>query len=337
MPRWKVRPEGSNWGEFGDDDRLGRLNLLTPERRMAALREVEHGITFSLSLPLDLPGGNVLSHHRLPPKLFAGETAEGESTYARPMANVSPLFTDVVNDDAVVLYTQYSTQWDALGHVAHAFDADEDGQAEVVFYNGYHAHKDVVGPQVPGACGQPLGVELLATAGLQGRGVLVNAYSVYGRTRSRINYDALRKMLDDQKVEVRPGDIFCLYTGFADALLEQSRSPDAAMLRRSFGGMDGTDQRLLNWITDSGVAALCADNLAVEYVSATPRGETPHALLPLHEHCLFKLGLPLGELWYLKELADWLQANGRNSFLLTAPPLNLPGACGSPVTPIALV
>ncbi len=26
--RWKRRPEGSNWGEFGEDDQKGRLNLL---------------------------------------------------------------------------------------------------------------------------------------------------------------------------------------------------------------------------------------------------------------------------------------------------------------------
>jgi hypothetical protein len=60
-------------------------------------------------------------------------------------------------------------------------------------------------------------------------------------------------------------------------------------------------------------------------------------LLPLHHHCLFKLGLPLAELWYLKELAQWLEANSRHAFLLTAPPLRLPHAIGSPVTPIATV
>ena len=51
-------------------------------------------------------------------------------------------------------------------------------------------------------------------------------------------------------------------------------------------------------------------------------------MLPLHAHCLFKLGCYLGEMWYLTELADWLRANGRNRFLLTAPPLRLPGAVG---------
>jgi hypothetical protein len=57
----------------------------------------------------------------------------------------------------------------------------------------------------------------------------------------------------------------------------------------------------------------------------------------LHAHCLFKLGVYLGEIWYLSELADWLRAHGRSRFLLTAPPLRLPGAVGSPANAVATV
>ncbi len=111
------------------------------------------------------------------------------------------------------------------------------------------------------------------------------------------------------------------------------------MLHHSCCALDGRDDKLLNWITDAGIAALSADNYAVERYPARPApdGDRRHPLLPLHHHCLFKLGLPLGELWYLRELADWLRANGRTRFQLTAPPLRLPGAVGSPVTPIATV
>ena len=59
--------------------------------------------------------------------------------------------------------------------------------------------------------------------------------------------------------------------------------------------------------------------------------------LPLHDLCLFKLGINLGEMWYLSELAEWLRTNARTRFFLTAPPLRLPGHVGSPVTPIATV
>jgi hypothetical protein len=84
------------------------------------------------------------------------------------------------------------------------------------------------------------------------------------------------------------------------------------------------------------VVALIADNYAVEGIPAMPAAGR-HPRLPLHEHCLFKLGVHLGELWFLSELAGWLAENNRSRFLLTAPPLRLPGAVGSPTTPVATV
>ena len=62
--RWRRRPEGSNWGDFGDDDQRGRLNLLTPEKVRQGVAEAREGIVFCLSLPLDCPGGNVLNPRR---------------------------------------------------------------------------------------------------------------------------------------------------------------------------------------------------------------------------------------------------------------------------------
>ncbi len=66
-------------------------------------------------------------------------------------------------------------------------------------------------------------------------------------------------------------------------------------------------------------------------------GVTRGPSLPLHEHCLFKLGVHLGEMWYFSEIAEWLEANGRSRFFLTAPPLHLPGAVGSPANAIGTV
>jgi len=37
--RWVNRPEGSNWGDFGDDDQRGRINLLTPEKLSKGLQK----------------------------------------------------------------------------------------------------------------------------------------------------------------------------------------------------------------------------------------------------------------------------------------------------------
>ena len=69
-------------------------------------------------------------------------------------------------------------------------------------------------------------------------------------------------------------------------------------------------------------ACLIADNYAVE-ADLCSSGARCCVTLPLHEHCLFKLGVNLGEPSVLTPLADWLRANGRYRFLLTAPPLRL--------------
>jgi len=61
MRRWINRPEGSNWGEFGDDDKVGRLNLITTRKVREGLAEAREGLTFCLSLPLDYPGGRILA------------------------------------------------------------------------------------------------------------------------------------------------------------------------------------------------------------------------------------------------------------------------------------
>ena len=144
------------------------------------------------------------------------------------------------------------------------------------------------------------------------------------------------RVCDADRVEVEPGDMVALHTGFAALLLEMRRQPDVDRLNASCAVLNGRDPRLLQWITDSGLAVLVADNYAVEAHPAPP-GSGKHASLPLHEHCLFKLGVHLGELWYLSELAAYLRERGRTRFLLTAPPLRLPGAVGSPATPVATV
>jgi kynurenine formamidase len=118
-------------------------------------------------------------------------------------------------------------------------------------------------------------------------------------------------------------------------VLDQHGRPTAEELQVC-AALDGADPALRQWITDSGVAAIAADNYAVEAFPAAGAG-AGRPVLPLHELCLFRLGVHLGELWWLSELAGHLRAAGRSRLLLTAPPLRLPGATGSPVTPVATV
>ena len=151
--RWKQRPPGSTWGDWGDDDELGRINLVTPDKVLEGVREVEAGISFCLSLPLDYPGGTALNQRRHPPVLAPTEDMDGNpgTFYNIHMSEMDeygdPRYVDVWADDVVTLSLQYSTQWDSLAHVGAEFDADGDGVEEPVYYNGYRAGTDLVGPQ----------------------------------------------------------------------------------------------------------------------------------------------------------------------------------------------
>lgn len=347
MKRWKQRPPGSNWGDFGDDDQLGRMNLLTPQKVLAAIREVSVGRTFCLSLPLDLPGGNVLNPRRHPPRRFATMRA-GVTGFNFQLRDQDRRQIDVSSDDAVLMALQYSTQWDSFAHVGALFDADGDGVAEPLYYNGFRAGVDVVAPEfrrgiVDWCCSEgveakKLGIETMAETCVQGRGVLIDLFSTVGRERRVVGWDELRRIMDAQRVEVEEGDMVCLWTGFDELILEQRGQPTEQALHGSCATLDGRDDKLLQWITDSGMSAIISDNYAVEQLPARePEGDGEYPALPLHHHCLFKLGVHIGEIWYLAELARWLRANDRSRFLLTAPPLRLPGAVGSPATPVATV
>jgi kynurenine formamidase len=348
-PRWRRRPEGSNWGDFGADDQWGRLNLITREKLRQGLAEATEGIAFCLSLPLDYPGGNALNSRRYPPVLRP-TVRDGRPNFNATLTGAESDCTDVFNDDLAILYLQYSTQWDSLAHVGGLFDADDDGVAERVYYNGFRAGTDIIGPAdvadagVAGVIGtqstssaQALGIEQMAAHGVQGRGVMIDLHAHFGNGRKLIGYEELMGVMAADEVAVEPGDMVCLHTGFAQRVLEMGQNPDRKTLHDSCAVLDGRDPRLLDWVSASGLAVIAADNYAVEAFPASPGADACCSILPLHEHCLFKNGIHLGELWHLTPLARWLRERKRSRFLLTAPPLRLPGAVGSPVTPVATV
>ena len=336
--RWKNRPEGSNWGEFGDDDQRGRMNLLTSERRLRALQEVKTGEVFCLSHPLDRPGGTVLNKNRKPPVFHP--VMRGDLVYFNlAMEKVNPRFNDVGSDEAIMLYSQYSTHWDSFAHKGTRFDANGDGVEESVSYNGFQV-VDGAGRGLHGDLGSvALSIAGMAATGVQGRAVMVDLRHHFGDKREAVTWEMLERVMKDDAVTVEKGDILCLHTGLGQLIRDANGRLDES-IQTKCSVLDGYDKRLREWISDSGVAAIAADNLAVERSSTLgidPRMPHRGPQLPLHEHCLVKLGIHLGELWYLTELAAWLRKNRRSRFLLTAPPLCMPGAVGSPVTPIATV
>lgn len=254
------------------------------------------------------------------------------------MSNVDSQLHDVLSDDQVLLSTQYSTQWDSLAHVGALFDADGDGVSERCYYNGFRADTDIVGAGVEGnhaSYARKLSASEMAKKPVQGRGVFIDFVQAFGSERVIVGRELLEKVIREQNVKLRRGDILMLRTGYSEALWDMQENPDPERLERTGAVLDGTDSALHTWISESQISAIAADNYAVENPHSDPT--TCCLRLPLHHHCLFKLGLPLAELWYFRDLAAALTASKRNSVFLTAPALYLPGAIGSPLTPVATI
>src|ERR1035437_6368682 len=93
------RPPHASWGVFGDEDELGTINLLTPERVRYAVSLVRKGAVFPLNWDIEKPSPPMFDRQPLQHTLFM----LGEGT----------------DDRYDGFYPQGSTQWDALSHIAH--------------------------------------------------------------------------------------------------------------------------------------------------------------------------------------------------------------------------
>src|SRR5207302_10104834 len=129
-----------------------------------------------------------------------------------------------------------------------------------------------------------LAIDNMAAHGMQGRGVMIDLEAHCGRGEKYVSYDELMRVMETDKVVVEAGDLVCLRTGYDRVILGMNKHPDPAVLKANPGaGLDGRDERLLNWITKSGLVALISDNVAVEAHPSRPcEGEDLCASLPLH-------------------------------------------------------
>lgn len=176
------------------------------------------------------------------------------------------------SDDVVTLWLQYSTQWDSLAHQGAEFDADGDGVDEPVFYNGYRPGTDIVGPQEDAkgdgsgslSFARHLGLEHMAAHGVQGRGVLVDLAHHLGTGWQAVNLKTLKEIMAADNVVVEPGDMLLLHTGFATQVLAWEKNPDPVAIHTTASYLDAHDPALLEWIAESRISALVADNYAVE-------------------------------------------------------------------------
>jgi Shikimate dehydrogenase substrate binding domain/Putative cyclase len=125
----------------------------------------------------------------------------------------------------------------------------------------------------------------------------------------------------------RAGDVLLVRTGWITVFLED-RDPE-----RLQAAEPGQSLACAAWLADRDVAAVCADNYAVEVDPA----EDPSVTLPLHCVLLRDLGMPLGEMLDLEALSRACARERRWEFLFVAVPLKVAGGLGSPVAAIAVL
>jgi kynurenine formamidase len=297
------------WDVFGRDDELGCLNFAGPEQVLAATREVKLGRVVNLNLPLGQPQ----------PQFWA----------SRPVMEHTRVVKRNVRDDEINhLGMQTSTQWDGLGHQRFREHGYFGGRQEDALDRG------------------ELGIERWAERGMIVRGVLVDVLAyleAHGQTiqqdqRFPIGAELLAAALERQGTTLQPGDVLLVRTGWLrwyTGLDTNERDELATLLAedRSRIAVPGLDPRVdtIAWLWDSRIAAAAFDNPTAETVPYVREHGWAHIRL------ISLLGLTLGELWQLDELADVCAAEGRYSFMLSAPPLNLRGGVGSPANAYAVL
>ncbi|MFF6897255.1 cyclase family protein [Streptomyces hydrogenans] len=306
----KAAEECSNWGRWGENDRLGTVNFLDEAKRREGAALIRRGASFSLSQRFDINGPQKGWRRRTNPvhtMLDTGtDAALGNQGLPHGIGGA---------DDVIAMPLQCSTQWDGLGHI---FD---HGKA----WNGRPAEQVVTsdGDQVTG-------IEHMAPH-IAGRAVLLDV----GRTAGQdgelpdgfaITEEHLTAAARAHGVTVGRGDIVLVRTGQLARVRRDGWGDYAG------GAAPGLSFSTASWLHDSEIAAIATDTWGFE----VRPNEFDHAFQPLHQVVIPHIGLLIGEMWDLEALAEDCAADGVYAFWLTAAPLPITGAVGSPVNPVAV-
>ena len=288
------------WGEFGDQDELGALNLITAETRVSAAALVKTGESISLANPMSKsasgnfiePLGHTTFVFDLPPEFDGGESAAG----------------DVFN---INYHGGIHSHMDGVAHFGWR------GK----LYNGFD-----FAPKTDGFI--HVGVEHIAQHGVFGRAVLVDLPRLYGvdyiEPGAAITEEHLKAWEQHTGTVIGSGDILLLRVGrwaLAKATAEYDALAATAGLHASVGP----------WLKARGVAAIGCDSIS----DVMPSGVAA-VFNPVHTLANAALGMPIFDHLQLDRAAQTAARLNRHTFLFTATPLNIEGATGSPLTPLAI-
>ena len=298
----------SNWGRWGPDDQIGTLNFIGPEELKNAASLVKQGKSISLGLDFNQDGPQTGKFRRFNPvhTMLATGTDASAGKHTHPNIQYA--------DDMVTMPLQCGTQWDALSHIFN------NGK----MWNGYEAS------QVDANGAKKNGIENVKSKTV-GRGVLLDVARHCGVDSlddgMAISITDLKETANSQGVDIRRGDIVIVRTGHMERCLSKGNWDGY-----SGGDSPGMAFETAEWAFDNEISAVCTDTWGCE----VRPNEIADAFQPWHWVVIPKMGLTLGEIFYLKDIGEDCAADGVYEFLFCAPPLPITGAVGSPINPIVL-
>ena len=303
-----------NWGRWGEHDQLGTINLITDGARRHAATLVRSGRLISCAIPI----GGEMPVHPSRPHVVHTHALTGSDMVAGALPDRA--YGGYAGcDDVIFMPLQSATHWDGLTHCS----------ADGMFYNGYW-----VGTAGASAGARRLSTHLLAHH-VAGRGVLLDLARSRGRDRllagEAVTGGDLTACAAEQEVELRSGDIVLIRTGELGWFYRSGSEERGGYYE---DGNPGLDLSTVHWFHAHDVAAAATDNRTFEVV---PWADESGPAYPLHARLIRDLGLTIGELWWLDDLASACAEEGRWEFLLTAAPLQVLGSSGSPANPVAIL
>ncbi|HEY2238244.1 MAG TPA: cyclase family protein [Streptosporangiaceae bacterium] len=299
--------ERNNWGRWGDDDELGAINLITPEKRVQAASLVRSGRSVSLSRPFPKEPG-------------AGNPKPAIHYMDRGVRENGGAATDFYG---ISYHGQQSTHIDALCHVW-----DENG-----LYNGRQPD-DVITFK-----GATFGQIDNWRDGLVTRGVLLDVPRFRGT--DYVTQDApvhgweLEQICRSRGIEVTPGDALVVYSG-REAWARDNGRPwgTGDVSTAPPGQVHGPDRpglhaSCLEFIREHDVSVLVWDMMDL-----WPNGVG----VPWSVHgAIFAFGIALIDNALLEPVAGVCAELGRDDFMFVTSPLRVEGGTGSPANPLAIL
>ena len=286
-----------NWGRWGENDQVGAMNLITPEKRVAAAGLVRSGRSVSLSTYWPKTPG--------PDNLNPAQHWMRKSDREKGGA--------ALDYYAIAYHGLTATHLDALCHVWN-----ENGM-----WNGRDAAKEITSE------GATFGGVDHWSDGIITRGLLLDIPKHRGEPyvtqESPVHGWELEDVARSQGVTPEPGDALVVYCG-REAWAEAHPDIHYGVPRGS--DRPGLHASCLPFIRDNDISVVVWDMMDFE-----PFGYD----VPFTVHgAIFSYGIAMLDNALLKPVVQACAEEGRYEFMLTIAPLKVAGGTGSPVNPIAL-